>query len=298
MPAVRVTEDDIAIIRAVARHRFLRSTHLARLLEDRTPKKLVERLGRLYHNGYLDRPRAQLDYFATAGSRPMVYALGGKGAQILAEIEGGEARDVDWTWKNRSVGRPFLEHTLLVADLMVGLHCALRARPQLRLIEADAILAAAPEATRGLDNPWRLSARVQVAGVPHTLAVIPDAVFGIDDTAARVRRYYFLEADTGSMPIARRDLRQSSFQRKLLAYLAGGGRQNLFGSRLGIGNFRVLTLTTSEKRITTMLDVLRAATDGAGSAQMLFAGRAALESSGDPLALAWLSGKGEAVRLA
>ena len=34
----------------------------------RSTKKLLERLGALYHNGYLDRPRAQLDYYATAGS--------------------------------------------------------------------------------------------------------------------------------------------------------------------------------------------------------------------------------------
>ena len=27
---------------------------------------------------------------------------------------------VDWTWKNRSVGRQFIEHTLLTADVMVA----------------------------------------------------------------------------------------------------------------------------------------------------------------------------------
>src|ERR1019366_4406877 len=70
---IRLTADDIAVIRHVGRHRFFRSTHLLRLLEQRSPKKLLERLGALYHNGYLDRPRAQLDYYATAGSAPIVY---------------------------------------------------------------------------------------------------------------------------------------------------------------------------------------------------------------------------------
>ncbi|NJO35184.1 MAG: hypothetical protein HC869_20820 [Rhodospirillales bacterium] len=61
---MRLTEDDLAIIRHIAKHRFLRSTHLIRLMPHRSYKKLVERLGALYHNGYLDRPRAQLDYYA------------------------------------------------------------------------------------------------------------------------------------------------------------------------------------------------------------------------------------------
>src|SRR5712691_11958391 len=86
-PPMRLTADDLALIRHVAKHRFLRSTHLIALL-DRPAKKLLERLAALYHNAYLDRPRAQLDYYATAGSAPFVYALGNKGAGVLAELDG------------------------------------------------------------------------------------------------------------------------------------------------------------------------------------------------------------------
>src|SRR5947209_8287856 len=78
-PAMRLTEDDLTIIRHVAKHRFLRSTHLITLL-DRPAKKLLERLAALYHNAYLDRPRQQLDYYGIAGSAPIVYALGNRGA--------------------------------------------------------------------------------------------------------------------------------------------------------------------------------------------------------------------------
>ena len=61
----------------------------------RPPKKLIERLAALYHNQYLDRPRAQLDYYATAGSAPIVYALGNLGAHVLSEIDGTPAPKVD-----------------------------------------------------------------------------------------------------------------------------------------------------------------------------------------------------------
>ena len=60
---MRLTDDDLSIIRHIARHRFLRSTHLARLMPHRSYKKLLERLAGC-HNGYLDRPRAQLDSIA------------------------------------------------------------------------------------------------------------------------------------------------------------------------------------------------------------------------------------------
>src|SRR5262249_34248488 len=60
---LRLTADDVAVIEHLARHRFLRSTHLMQLFPHRAPKKLIERLGELYHAGYIDRPRAQIDYY-------------------------------------------------------------------------------------------------------------------------------------------------------------------------------------------------------------------------------------------
>lgn len=200
---MRLTEDDLAIIRHIARHRFLRSTRLTRLMPHRSYKKLVERLGALYHNGYLDRPRAQLDYYATAGSAPIVYALGNAGALVLAERDGMDLAQVDWTWKNRSVDRLYINHTLLTADVMVSALNVPERRPDVRLIDANTILAAAPDSIRAASNPFKLTSRVHHAGKAVDLAVIPDAVLGLDFTAERKRKYFFLEADRATMPIAR-----------------------------------------------------------------------------------------------
>jgi hypothetical protein len=99
------------------------------------------------------------------------------------------------------------------------------------------------------------------------------------------------------MPIVRADLQQTSFARKLAAYLAGGGQANLFGMHLGIGNFRVLTVTTSRERMMTMIKALKDLTGGAGSQQFLFIDHASLLASHDLLSLQWLSGKGDIVTL-
>jgi Replication-relaxation len=266
---VRLTGDDLALIRHIAKHRFLRSPHLLQLMPHRSEKKLIERLGTLYHNGFLDRPRAQLDYYATAGSSPMVYALGNRGAHLLAEIDGADPGSVDWTWKNRSAGRVFLAHTLMTADVMVAVECALRTRPDVLLIEPHHILTHAPEPTRLADNPFKFKVHTHQAGAIAELSVIPDRVFGLDFTVERKRKYFFLEADRATMPVMRSSLLQTSIYRKFLAYAAGGGATNCFGKQLGIGSFRVLTVTTSAERTATMIDAVRQATRESGSRQFL-----------------------------
>ena len=81
-PAFRLTDDDVVIIRLLARHRFLRSTHIAALV-GRSLDRTNDRLKCLFHAGYVDRPRAQLDYYPTSGSAPIAYALADRGARLL-----------------------------------------------------------------------------------------------------------------------------------------------------------------------------------------------------------------------
>jgi len=68
----------------------------------------------LFHHGYLERPRAQIDYLHRSGSRPLVYGIGSKGAALLRRELA--AQPIDWQTKNRSIGRVFLEHAVLTAD--------------------------------------------------------------------------------------------------------------------------------------------------------------------------------------
>src|SRR5437667_9161089 len=110
-PPFRLTEGDVAIIDQIARHRFLRSTQVAALI-GRSLDRTNDRLSRLFHAGYLDRPRAQLDYYPTAGSAPLVYALADRGARLLIERYGIAFANVEWSRKNREAGRPFMEHQL------------------------------------------------------------------------------------------------------------------------------------------------------------------------------------------
>src|SRR5437764_13105304 len=118
-PPFRLTDDDIEIVRFIARHRLIRSTHIAALV-GRSLDRTNDRLLRLFHAGYVDRPRAQLDYYPTSGSGPMVYALADRGVRLLRERDGLDFMNAEWSRKNREVGRPFIEHQIEAVNFQVA----------------------------------------------------------------------------------------------------------------------------------------------------------------------------------
>jgi hypothetical protein len=214
----------------------------------------------------------QLDWYVR-GSEPLVYALGNRGAETLESL--GEVRrgGVRWHTKNRNLSRIFLHHTLMVAEVMVAFEVACRGREGVRFIPPEEALAGAPEATRRLRLPFRWQVEVVLQGGKlHRLGVEPDKVFGLELQGApenRRRAYFFLEADRGTMPIARKRLAQTSFSRKLLAYRETW-RQGVHRRHFGIPNFRVLTVTTSKERVEHLVEVCRSLLGG-GSRLFLFA---------------------------
>ncbi len=294
-PAFRLTADDVEIVRLLARHRFLRSTHIAALV-GRSLDRTNDRLSRLFHAGYLDRPRAQLDYYPSAGSAPMVYALADRGARLLIERDGIEFANVEWSRKNREAGRPFIEHQLEIMDFYVALQCAARGRGDVRVIHPDELVARFPDQRADARSPFALRVRLSHAGVLHDIGVVPDLAFGLA-FADGSRRCFVVEIDRGTMPVVRTDIRQTSFERKMRAYLtacAAKQHEHQFGWKA----FRVLTITTDEARKRSMQEALRGirVPHSPGPALFLFFTREELAAF-DPLAQAWQDGPGREVRL-
>src|SRR5436853_6746503 len=126
-PPFRLTDDDVEIVRVVARHRLIRSTHIAALV-GRSLDRTNDRLMRLFHAGYIDRPRAQLDRFPSSGSAHYIYALADLGVRLLREEDGVEFRNTEWSRKNRLAGRPFIEHQIEIVNFQIALQHAIRER--------------------------------------------------------------------------------------------------------------------------------------------------------------------------
>jgi hypothetical protein len=189
-------------------------------------------------------------------------------------------RETSWGEKNRAVGRIFLEHALLVSDVMVSLELACRKHGGIRLLYEDQL------ALHSERQPFQWRVKVQ-GGV--RLGVIPDRVFALEyagENGQPERVHFFLEADRGTMPVMRSGLTQTSFYRKLIAYEATW-TQKIHQRRLGIHRFRVLTVTTVAARVTSLLEACSQLKRGHGL--FLFADRTVLEK--DPFSAVWRRGK-------
>lgn len=290
---LQLTERDITIIRAVHRYRFLNSVHLTTLLGG--GQGLIRRLGSLYHHGYLDRPREQIEFYRYAGLKPMVYAVGNKGAATLMHVDGVPRRKIDWNAKNRDSGILFIEHTLLIADVLIALETACRQSGRVRFIPPEEILLHAPEATRTSPKPFQWAVATAYQGEKLTLGVNPDATFGLqyqDRPEGQNRLYCFLEADRSTMPILRQGHRQTSFFRKLTAYYATA-KQDLMTTRFGFRRFRVLTVTSNPERVNNLIQATRALNGGQGLKMFLYTDQATLSQTPDLLGLGWRNGQDE-----
>ena len=275
----QLTERDRQIIRLVHQHRFLRSHQIIALLGG-SPQQVSRRLKLLYHHGYLERPRAQLQYYERGGSKSITYGLGNKGGALLKQELGIAMHPDSWGEKNHVIGRVYLEHALFVADVMVAIELACRKRDGIRLLYEDQL------ALHSERQPFQWRVKTQ-NGIK--LGIIPDRVFALeypDQNAQTQRVYFFLEADRGTMPVVRSGLTQTSFYRKLLAYEATW-TQKIHQRHLGIHRFRVLTVTTIAARVKSLLEACSQLKRGHGL--FLFADRTVLEK--DLFSAVWRRGK-------
>lgn len=283
--SLSLTARDQSILQFVHRHRFVSSSQIVSLL-DNSSQPILRRLQLLYHNGYLERPRAQLDYYHSTGSRPMVYGLGNKGAALLRSEFGMRVPDVNWGEKNRSVGRIYLEHALLVSDVMVAFELACRQNGQVRLIDQQELLL--PNELNRETKPFRWKAKLPGN---LSLGLIPDRAFALqyrDEAGIADRAYFFLEADRGTMPVKRANLSQTSMYRKFLAYDATW-QNGIHRARFGFHRFRVLTITKSTERLHSLIETCSQLKSGHGL--FLFTDHASISKPEDVFGPIWHSAK-------
>jgi hypothetical protein len=293
-----LTTRDLRHLARVARYRFLTSAQLA-ALDGGSPQNVVRSLRLLFDHGYLDRPASHLVMVPLQGTRPLVYALGQRGARAL-RAHGHLVDDrVDWSEKNKRAGAVFIEHTLAISEFLSGLEVACRTRDGVELLHEEQVLEGAPEATRRAREPLRFAVDKTVMGRRQRFSVVPDGLFGLrfaDDSAS----YFMLEIDRGTIPILRSDGKGSSAWQKSITYKLAtyweGWKAGRHVEQFGLKQMRVLMLTTSAERMKHMLGVVDELTQGRGSAFFLF-GHAAQLRGADPLGVTWTSGRGQPVRL-
>jgi hypothetical protein len=279
-----LTQRDLAIFDALERYRFLTSDLICRLIQG-SPDKIRRRLQLLFHDSYIDRPEVQIKLYQPTTNDPFIYALSSKGAQALQNY--GITRIVmrGLTNRNKTSGRPYIQHSLAIAEVITAFEHAAREDfiSQIKFSHQS-------EASRA--PHWRVMA--DTPDQPEMLGVVPDHAFGLRSMENKTN-YLFLEADNGTMPVTRSGPRQTSLLQKIRAYLASNAAripQQMFG----IPAFRVLFVLPNQKRLNTLLKTIETETEGRGARLFLLTTFDALKSQ-DPLTVPLINGRGEKIFL-
>jgi hypothetical protein len=238
---MHLTPRDLDVVLAVHEHRLLRRDQIERLL---FPSKNTanERLKRLHQHGYLARRRLPVEI--GQGSSQALYLLASRGAQLVAAHLGVDVAAIGWRRAHNHASALFLEHTLMVNEARLAL--ALAARRHGYTLErwmAEEQLKRAPD-------------RVTIVEGRHAsreMAFIPDGYFTLHMAARRAS--FFLEVDRATESNRR-------WAQKVLAYLAYV-RSGAYRQRYHTDCLRVLTVTTSAKRLHNLLLTTEKAGGGA-----------------------------------
>lgn len=290
-PPFQITPRDLDILRVVFRYRFLNSFQIIKLING-SEKNIRNRLKGLFELELLDRPACQYDFYKPGGgSSPLVYALSIKGERLLLHQDGMLAGGrVSARKSNQPIGRPFLEHTLDVADFAVNLITDVQQQDNLDLIDSDALIKRLPLETQSLRKPFKRTVPVLYKSMRHQIGVDPDYAFSLADLKRKRRAHFFVEIDRGTMPVERYDLKQTSILRKYLAYNALW-KAKMHNSHFGWKNFRVLFVTCDKIRAQHMRDCLYTHMGLKGSPLFWFTDKLSLEAD-NTLAHKWSDGQG------
>jgi hypothetical protein len=234
---IALSPRDLELFRLLARYRYLRSTYLHAFVGGASETRFKERLGDLFHEGFLDRPEEQWR-FADCRFLPVVHELGKGGHDALLRADGGLPDAV--TWLGDGAQKQF-EHAHLICAVLASIELVTRSRADIRFIPWPEMLAKAPESTRQSAKPFLLSYGSE--------SVVPDALFGLEyrHDGRKSFRFFALEADRGTMPISRASNLGTSVLAKLGAYRNILARE-VHRTKIGIPNLLVLTVTTDRDR--------------------------------------------------
>ncbi len=250
LPPLRLTQRDIAIVNACYEYRALSTPQIKQLFFNNNSQRsqLVQcqyRLKLLYHNGYLYRDEKPTKL--SEGRHALIYFLDRKGAQLLAECLEIEQSELDWHSKSNAAGARhlFLDHLLRTNDIRIALTMA--AEHENILLERwldDKTLK-----SRQMKDYVTIGANDDRIKERQRIAIIPDGYFHLK--IAERSYHHFLETDLRTVTGLSTKSANRDWSKKIQAYLSYHS-SGLFQARYNTNSFRVLTVTTGEKRLANL----------------------------------------------
>lgn len=252
VPGFQLTARDVEIIKAVYTYRALSTPQIDALFFDRpgehnpsgrASSRCLYRLKLLFHAGFLRRKeQAQT---LSDGRKPLVYFLDRRGAQYLAELAGCSVRELDWDRQGHEVGALFLDHLLLTNAFVVAVVGAARLHGYTLLDWRDEHALRRAHHTEPITIPGPDSK-------PQQVTLIPDGFLSLDTPQARYHQ--FLEIDRATSTVVVGSAGKRDWARKVAAYLAYF-RSGAYQQRYQTQSLRIMTVTTSQKRLRHLKEV-------------------------------------------
>lgn len=254
LPAFRLTQRDIEVVKAVYVHRAMTTPQIETLLfppengQDHGTKtsRVRHRLKMLFHHGYLFRDEQPTKL--SEGRKPLVYFIDRQAVPLLAESYAVFPEEITWKPKDNNVGWIFLDHLLATNDVRIAIEVAARQKGYILHRWLDEMTLKSTE--------MRDSVEIRgPSGVTLKVTIVPDAYFFL--TAGEFDYPFFLEIDMGTETARSSKFGRRDFTRKILGYLAYD-ESGLYSAkydpegRYGGLPMRVLTVTTSEARLATL----------------------------------------------
>ena len=253
-------ERDFQCFAALERHGALPSTYLYEFTKDtaRNFKGFQQRLTDLYnedntphHGFYLERPEQQ---YASINARyqPMTYDLTANAKRALRDR--GIPEHIF-----ESPNGPYL-HRFMTACLTASMELAVRTAGFRYISQAEIFThSKCPKAILTREHPL---------AVPCSSGcIIPDQLFGIDYGGSY--RFFVLEADRKTESVVSKKASIKAYAKKLESYLEVL-RDQSFRDVWGIPSLSIMTVTTSNAHMQTMIDALGDLAESQETARFLF----------------------------
>lgn len=244
LPSFRLTPRDRQIILAVYEHRALTAPQIAALFfpsskhNGAVNARCKHRLRLLYHYGYLFRDEQPQKM--SEGRKHLVYFLDERAAEFLSEQLGTQA--LDWTPKDNDVSYPFLEHLLATNQVRVAIEVSAMKHGWVieQWLDDKQLKSPGMKDTVTLRGP---------EGGKRQAAVVPDGYFRLSTSEDRYN--FLVEADLGNITVDAASWLSRDWSRKVRAYLEYH-RSGTYQKRYHTSDMRILTITTSEKRLANL----------------------------------------------
>lgn len=283
---IRLTGRDIRILDLADRYRVARSSHLAPLVGG-SHQHFIRRVGKLFHAGYLQRPKWQL---LLDGQRnaPMAFAITATGHHALRN-NGLPTFATPPRFRTAGVALS-LSHSLGVSEIVASFErCA--ALEGLRFFSHHEWprIPSRDFSPRRHHLRWRI--KLVLDGETAQCGLMPDAGFSLQSPDGP-ESFFLLEADRGTMPVCRRDPIQSSFRKKVLAYKSTR-QMGILWKRYQIPGFRVLVVAGTERRLRSIISSVSSCFRRGESSMFLFATSSELLASPNPFEHPWITCSGK-----